>query len=181
MLHVRRLICHDDIPSAAIRSIETRLERTASETLRVTYTLEGELSALRIPADGHTRVGERLWQHTCFELFVRAADADRYHELNISPSRAWAVYAFAHYRQGDALNDEGLAPEIDVRSEPGKLALDATIDLARLSDSYAEAALAIGLSAVVEAADGSLSYWALSHPPGKPDFHHSDSFGLSIQ
>jgi hypothetical protein len=33
---------------------------------------------------------------------------------------------------------------------------------------------------VIEAADGSLSYWALRHPPGKPDFHHRDAFALEL-
>ena len=30
----------------------------------------------------------------------------------------------------------------------------------------------IGLSAVVETTDGTLSYWALAHPRAQPDFHH---------
>jgi len=29
----------------------------------------------------------------------------------------------------------------------------------------------VGLSAIVEHADGALQYWALAFPPGKPDFH----------
>ena len=40
--------------------------------------------------------------------------------------------------------------------------------------------LRLGLSAVVEDADGGLSYWALRHPPGKPDFHHTDAFALQL-
>jgi len=36
------------------------------------------------------------------------------------------------------------------------------------------------LSAVIEATDGSLSYWALEHPADKPDFHHPDSFALEL-
>jgi hypothetical protein len=38
----------------------------------------------------------------------------------------------------------------------------------------------LGLSAVIEDLDGVLSYWALRHPPGKPDFHHPDTFALEI-
>jgi hypothetical protein len=34
---------------------------------------------------------------------------------------------------------------------------------------------------VIETLDGSLSYWALRHPPGKPDFHHSESFALELE
>jgi len=33
---------------------------------------------------------------------------------------------------------------------------------------------------VIEEAAGTLSYWALCHPPGRPDFHHSDNFVLEI-
>ena len=40
--------------------------------------------------------------------------------------------------------------------------------------------LRLGLSAVVEDVDGILSYWALRHPSGKPDFHHTDAFALQL-
>jgi len=36
------------------------------------------------------------------------------------------------------------------------------------------------LTAVVECVDGALSYWALRHAAGKPDFHHPDTFALEI-
>ena len=32
------------------------------------------------------------------------------------------------------------------------------------------------LAAVIEEEDGAKSYWALAHPPGKSDFHHTDCF-----
>jgi hypothetical protein len=38
----------------------------------------------------------------------------------------------------------------------------------------------MALSAVIEATDGTLSYWALAHPSDKPDFHHPDSFVLEL-
>ena len=40
--------------------------------------------------------------------------------------------------------------------------------------------LGLGLSTVVEDNHGRLSYWALRHPSGKPDFHHPDTFALEI-
>jgi hypothetical protein len=36
------------------------------------------------------------------------------------------------------------------------------------------------LSAVIEAADGTISYWALKHPSDRPDFHHADSFAIQL-
>ena len=32
----------------------------------------------------------------------------------------------------------------------------------------------------IEEQDGRKSYWALAHPPGKPDFHHPDCFVLDL-
>jgi hypothetical protein len=40
--------------------------------------------------------------------------------------------------------------------------------------------LQLALSTVIEDARGTLSYWALTHPPGKPDFHHRDAFVLEV-
>jgi hypothetical protein len=40
--------------------------------------------------------------------------------------------------------------------------------------------LFLGLSTVIEDDTGTLSYWALKHPSGKPDFHHPDAFALEI-
>jgi hypothetical protein len=36
------------------------------------------------------------------------------------------------------------------------------------------------LAAVIEDENGGLSYWALRHPPGKPDFHHPNAFAMTI-
>jgi hypothetical protein len=38
----------------------------------------------------------------------------------------------------------------------------------------------MGLSAIIEESDGTKSFWALAHPPGKPDFHHPDCFTLEL-
>jgi hypothetical protein len=38
----------------------------------------------------------------------------------------------------------------------------------------------LGVSAVIEESDGAKSYWALKHAPGKPDFHHADSFAYEL-
>jgi len=38
----------------------------------------------------------------------------------------------------------------------------------------------VALTAVIEETNGTKSYWALKHPPGKPDFHHADGFALEL-
>jgi hypothetical protein len=103
-----------------------------------------------------------------------------YHEFNFAPSGEWAAYAFRRYREGAPLADEELAPSVTMRSAGDSFALDAIVRLDRLPTTEAHAPLQLALSAVVEAEGGALSYWALKHPPGKPDFHHPDAFALEL-
>ncbi len=104
-----------------------------------------------------------------------------YYEFNFAPSSEWAVYAFRSYREGEPLADEDFAPKITARSAGDSLILDANIRLDRHPKIFPLATLRLGLSAVIEENDSTLSYWALKHPPGKPDFHHPDAFALEIQ
>jgi hypothetical protein len=41
--------------------------------------------------------------------------------------------------------------------------------------------LQLAFSAIIEDDQGVLSYWALTHPPGRPDFHHPDAFALELE
>ena len=57
---------------------------------------------------------------------------------------------------------------------------DAAISLERISRKHACERLALALSAVIEDVDGTLTYWAIIHPAGKPDFHHRQSFAREL-
>ena len=99
-----------------------------------------------------------------------------YREFNFSPSGEWATFVFSDYRDGAEMETE-FSPGIVVRNSRDRLELDAVI----CQDSLPQGRpLRLGLSAVMEAADGTLSYWALRHPPGDPDFHHIDAFALQM-
>ena len=148
----------------------------------MTYAIEGDLARLRVPPPRPPRIARELWRRTCCECFVARAGAPGYHEFNFAPSGEWTVYNFAKYREGgEALIDEALNPRIAVRSAVGELELDASIALGRLSPAHPHVRLALALSAVIEDEEGALSYWALLHPEGKPDFHHPDSFALALE
>ena len=105
-----------------------------------------------------------------------AKEAAGYREFNFSPSGEWAAYTFRGYRDGGEL-DIDMAPIIAVHRSVDRLELHAEIRPDCLPPGRS---LQLGLSAVVEDADGVLSYWALRHPPGKPDFHHADAFALQL-
>jgi hypothetical protein len=107
-----------------------------------------------------------------------AAGTAGYYELNFAPSRRWAIYRFDAYRDGMSPADVTAAPEISVRRFDDRLELDARVRLYDLAALCGARNLRLALSAVVEEQEGTLSYWALKHAPGKPDFHHPDSFVL---
>jgi hypothetical protein len=171
------LACHPDTRSAAVRSVAARVRRTPDAGLTVTYVLEAMLERLRIPPPRPPRIGERLWQHSCCELFIGRKGLPAYVEFNFSPSGEWAVYAFRRYRDAAPLEDRALQPQIALRRAADRLELEATI---RLLAPYRDEKLALGLAVVAEEDNGALSYWAIRHAPGKPDFHHPDAFALEL-
>lgn len=144
------------------------------------YCIVADTDCLRIPEAKPARRAGLLWEHTCCEIFIAREASTAYYELNFSPSGEWAAYAFSCYREGSALSDDGLSPGIAVRRSRERLELDALVRLDRLSSALVSSPLALGLSAVVEETSGRLSYWALRHPPGKPDFHHPEAFALEL-
>jgi hypothetical protein len=111
---------------------------------------------------------------------VRCDDSPAYHEFNFSPSGEWAAYAFERYREGELITQPLLEPNVSVRVLESTLSLSAAIRLPLISKQNTRAKLAIALSVVVEDEDGRLSYWALRHPAGNPDFHHRDAFALEL-
>jgi hypothetical protein len=168
------LACHPQTLSQAIRGIEVVAGQAANGSLTLAFALEGDLSALRIPEARPARRVHGLWQHTCFEVFVMEEEGPGYREFNFSPSGEWAAYTFRGYREGGELEVE-MSPGIALQRSGDRLELAAQIHTDCLPPGRS---LRLGLSSVVEDADGVLSYWALRHPPGKPDFHHPDAFAL---
>lgn len=173
------LIPHPAAPAPGVYDLVCRLMRIPGG-LAVNYRLTGDLDRLRVPAPREAPgCADGLWRHTCFELFVAPRETPDYLELNFSPSGEWAAYAFARYRKRVPLDVEA-APRVAVEHAPGVLVLDAAVPLDRLAPRYAAAPLRLGLAAVIEDRDGSLSYWALRHPAARPDFHHPDAFVLDL-
>lgn len=176
-----QLRCHPETPTNAVRGIAVRVRRSPDGLLALRYELDGDLSRIRVPAPTQPQLTHKLWEHTCFETFIAAEETPAYAELNLSPSGEWAGYLFGSYREIAGLATINPAPSIAARASGDRLTLDASVHLDQLSAAYIGAVLRLGLSAVIESSDGSLSYWALCHPPGKPDFHHADARTLRLE
>lgn len=174
------LIAHPQTPGPCVHKVGARIAATPGGCLALTFSLSGELPRLRIPPPLPPLQADGLWRHTCFEVFLRMECDEAYFELNFSPSGLWAAYAFRGYRDGAPLGQE-MDPEIAVRRLPSELELDVVVRLDRLLPSRPKGSrLRLGLSAVVEDESGKLSYWAIAHPPGRPDFHHPHVFALEL-
>ena len=172
---------HPETYSQAAYGIEAGASLTDAGGLVLHYALKGDIVRLRIPPPRSPRRSDRLWEHTCFEAFIRPAGETPYYEFNFSPSREWAACYFRDYRDGQPFPNEDATPNIIARTADDRLDLDATIHLHRLPMVAQNGSVRLGLSAVIEEENGRLSYWALKHPPGKPDFHHPDAFALEIE
>lgn len=173
----RSLVCHPQTPARAVRGIEVAVDGTATGMLALTFSLEGDLSGLRIPETRPSRRVDGLWRHTCFESFMMAGAGPGYREFNFAPSGEWSTCVFSGYRKrGELSIDRG--PEITICRSGDRLQLDALIRPELLPPGRS---LRLGIAAVVEDAAGVFSYWALRHPPGKPDFHHMAAFALQLE
>lgn len=162
---------HPDSVCEAVTSIEVGVARPSRDGLLFRYRVTGAIDDLILPRPATSMRADGLWEHSCFEAFVRSEAEEGYVELNLAPSGAWNAYRLSTYREGMTPLDIKPA-RIMTRSAGGRYDLIASVRLGR----SAEATLRLALSAVIEERSGRKSYWALAHPPGKADFHHPDSF-----
>jgi hypothetical protein len=166
---------HPDLRCDAVMAIAVEVARPRVGALLLSYEVTGAIGEIRRPPIAVPARADELWRHTCFEAFIRPTAREGYLEFNFAPSTQWAAYRFDGYRSGMRVADIA-APRIEVQSAPGRLSLQLALEL----DGLPPGAWRVGLSAVIEETRGRLSYWALAHPPGKPDFHHADCFACEI-
>jgi len=173
------LICHPASPPRLVDRVVVRLS-PHEQCLWLNYEVEHRAGLLL--RDRHGRQ-DGLWNGTCFEFFAREPGATDYVEFNFAPVAAWAAYSFSGQRQGmTSIAGIGSPHLVDGRLEDRAAELDSYYEFAATirREGILASRLEIGLSAIIEEMDGTKSYWALAHPPGKPDFHHPDCFALEL-
>ena len=158
------LIAHPRSEATAIEKVRVLVSRLGDH-LELRYVFEGAIERLEVPRGRLDH--ERLWEHTCAELFVGGADAT-YVEWNFSPTLQSARFAFSDYRQ----RVEHEPGKVRVRMERGAKTLVLTARGAFVSAPTAD----LGLTAITRDVDGAQSFWALAHPSERPDFHHRAGF-----
>lgn len=143
-------------------------------SLKLTYKIADLKNLLNLPASftGYEKTIPRvdgLWNDTCFELFLRPAGKNSYHEFNFSLKPAWNEYFFENYRH----------------PQPPKWCHDISLKKIQWDGQHLEIELSglanfdqfeISLTATLKEKSGVMHYMALKHAGTKPDFHHTDSF-----
>jgi hypothetical protein len=173
------LTLHPDSRCEAATAIAADVSRPGPGGLVLRYFVTGKIGDLRLPPMTFPGRADRLWERSCFEAFVRAAEDAAYYEFNAAPSMQWAAYRFSGYRAGMTAAQEIRGIGIEAQSNATDYELQATLEFDSSSNLLDEV-WHLGLSAVIEEANGRKSYWALAHPPGKPDFHHPDCFAFEL-
>jgi hypothetical protein len=174
------LSLHPDSRCAGAARIEVDVARPRGGHLALRYVVTGAMSEFHLPPAAAPARADGLWRRTCFEAFVGAAPGAAYLEFNFAPSTQWAAYGFSGYRTGMRQASGIAAPHIEVERGDARFELRVSLELDRASLLPGDAPWRLGLAAVVEEADGRISYWALAHPPGRADFHHADGFALAL-
>ncbi|KUR71042.1 hypothetical protein AQZ52_10125 [Novosphingobium fuchskuhlense] len=160
------LKAHAAHPARFVSGVAARILALDADWLTLRWKVDGAGALVVPPFAGRART-DGLWQTTCFELFVKAPGAESYAEFNLSPSERWAAYDFAGYRAGMAERAVERAPVCTPRRGGSVLIFDAAIPVRALPPLP----WVYGLTAVIEEEGGVKSYWAMAHPPEKPDFH----------
>ena len=167
--------------SSVVRRIDVEISQTDEGALRLRYFMDCDVSRIIVPLPAPSNPVDQLWKHTCFEAFIAGQVSTAYCEFNFSPSTEWAVYGFTSYREGMAQLEHALAPQVAVSITDDRIALEAVIPRETLLALPGESMLRLGLAVVVERTDGGHSYWAITHPGERPDFHDPAGFVLQIE
>lgn len=171
-----RLVPHPDFPSPAVTlsvGVSTYLtDNQLSVTFR--YLLSGAIDLLDLPSSKSSVRADNLWHRTCFEVFLGTSGADDYLEFNFAPTREWAIYAFDGYRKNIVVRNVQ-TPRI------GNPTRTTAYQIHSVMYPKSHGPFDLNISAVLEARDGTKSYWALAHAPGPPDFHNRDCFVATLR
>lgn len=167
------LTCHPQSPAGAVGRVSVEVEQSGAG-LRLLYTVHAAPELLAVAPPGPSVRTDGLWETTCFEAFLWEEDSLGYSEFNFAPSSEWAAYGLEGYRRGMHPLAVDAAPAIACVARAEALEVDVALP------GFPRRPARAGISAVIQERDGTKSWWALAHPPGKPDFHHVDCFVLEL-
>jgi hypothetical protein len=162
-------------------AIHYRLTGHLADVLIPNLIRPGDLRQLSNPSPNRQKSAHRkfaLWEATCFEFFLGLKSNPAYWEFNLSPIGDWNIYHLDSYRQGLREELAFTALPFQVHHSATALSLDLSCDLSPLVRP--DQPLELSATTVVQHADGTFSYWALTHCGPEADFHQRGSFTLTL-
>ncbi len=163
---------------------DTSTEISASVTIETDYLvfkyrIIGQMDSILLPLceKGKFRRYD-LWDHTCFECFIKDPYEDWYIEFNFAPSKAWNCFYISSYRcnEGEYMAVEEVIIEQKLKSEEYELVAKVHLSQMDVFNFKEKHNFQVGLTAVIENVKGELGYWCLLRRDGEPDFHDPDTF-----
>jgi len=157
------LMLHQTCDLGPIQAVTARVSPTEIGC-DAEFRFEGSIGGIKVPQAAAPERMDNLWKTTCFEIFWQPIGGSYYREFNLSPSGRWAAYDFDSFHEG--MRDAPVDAIAVASSHSGsELVLKASIA------AELPAPAQVALNAIVEHHDGTLQFWALAFPPGKPEFH----------
>jgi hypothetical protein len=177
---------HPAFGAGPLRSLQASVALDGNGSVTAEFAAHGELSRLRLaPVTTAPQRRTGLWHHSCFELFARRGAERGYLEFNFAPSGDWAAWVFEDYRSGGRELERARVGITTFSADDGRWSLRAQLELGDTGATAGVEAAAqtwwLNLAAVIEAEDGSLSYWAAHHAGAQPDFHDRSCFCLPLR
>ena len=160
MRHVLRR--HPDSRGFAAARVEVEVARPRADHLVLSYVVTGKMGDIRLPPVMPAARADELWQHTCFEAFVRAPSGAGVLRIQLCAVDAMGGLSVRRLPQRHArcgrdrrARDRGaIEPRLATHCRPRWSWIG-------LPDLPRDASWRLGLSAVIEETSGGKSYWAL--------------------
>jgi len=124
----------------AVSGIEVDIARRPDGGVTLRYLVSGSIEDVLLPQPDAPVRAHQLWEHSCFELFIRPARGEGYCEFNFAPSRQWAAYSFRRHRSGMADIQVG-APAIICSRDAGSFEMRVDLDVGAVPELAGAAAL----------------------------------------
>lgn len=136
--------------------------------LQVDFQLPADIGQTVWPAYDRLQRQDRLWESTCFELFLKDAVGPGYLEINLSPSGGWNVYAFTGYRQDMQVSNRLVVDSI--MQETGRR-LTALLSWQGTPMTRVQ----LNAACILEASTGQPAFFSIEHGT-RPDFHDATCY-----
>ncbi len=146
------------------------------------YRIRGDIDRPRLPPQAASKFQDLLWSKPAWKRSSASPTATPTSNSTSRPRASGRCIDSKPIGKDVTSLNPLPPPRVIVRRHGEELEADIDIHLGAIPGLTAAEIkgreLRLAVSAVMQSDQGVISYWALAHPPGKPDFHHRDGFAL---